>query len=95
MILAISFLLSLLFCCSRAGVVEHGASFAPDYILRASAQNISVACASRYSVVVNGTSPGPQIHLQENQTSWVRVYNDMTDQNFTMVSQFTQARPVG
>lgn len=64
----------------------HDDSFHPDYILRATAQNISVACQSRYSVVINGTSPGPAIYMEESKTTWVRVYNDMLDQNLTVVS---------
>lgn len=83
--LSLAFYLCLLFNCSSADVVNHGDSFIPDYILRATAQNYTIACASRYSVIVNGTLPGPVVTLKENQTSWIRVYNDMTDQNFTMV----------
>jgi hypothetical protein len=64
----------------------HDNSFHPDYILRATAQNISVACQSRYSVVINETSPGPAIYMEEGKTTWVRVYNDMPDQNLTVVS---------
>jgi hypothetical protein len=64
----------------------HDDSFHPDYILRATAQNISVACQSRYSVVINGSSPGPAIYMEEGKTMWVRVYNNMPDQNLTVVS---------
>ena len=35
-----------------------------------------------------GTSPGPELRFQEGQTKWVRVYNDMDDQNLTMVGHF-------
>jgi hypothetical protein len=32
-----------------------------------------------------GTSPGPPIYLKENQTTWIRVYNDFASENLTMV----------
>lgn len=62
----------------------HDGSFQPDYILRATAQNISIDCESRYSVVLNGTSPGPPLYLREGWTTWIRVYNDIKDQNLTI-----------
>lgn len=64
----------------------HDDSFQPDYVLRITAQNYSLACIERYSVLVNGTSPGPELRLREGKVSWIRVYNDMTDNNFTMVN---------
>jgi hypothetical protein len=39
----------------------------------------------RYSVLVNGSSPGPELRLQEDNVSWIRVYNDMEHANVTMV----------
>lgn len=63
----------------------HDSSFAPDYSLHITQQDISMACRSRSSAVVNGTIPGPVVTLQENKTSWVRVYNDMPSANLTMV----------
>ncbi|OQO14183.1 hypothetical protein B0A48_01059 [Cryoendolithus antarcticus] len=36
------------------------------------------------SVVVNGTTPEPAIRIPAGKTSWIRVYNDMPDQNTTM-----------
>lgn len=61
-------------------------SWAPDYVLSATAENITINCLSRYSVVFNGTSPGPPLTLKENHTTWVRVYNNIKDQNLTVVS---------
>ena len=69
----------------------HDDSFYPQYVLRATAQNVLINCESRYSVVINGTSPGPPIYMEEGQTTWVRVYNDMTDMNLTVAS--TSPRP--
>ena len=63
----------------------HDGNFQPDHILRVTAKNISVACEERYSAVINGTSPGPELRLPAGQVSWIRVHNDMTDANLTMV----------
>jgi L-ascorbate oxidase len=70
------------------GIYTHDSTFHPDHVLRVSERNISVACESRYSVVVNGTSPGPPLRLKAGKTSWIRVYNDMSNNNLTMVSQY-------
>lgn len=66
-------------------LVSHDDSFVPDHVLRITARNISLACESRYSLVVNGTSPGPQIRLRPTGASWIRVYNDVDNANLTMV----------
>lgn len=65
----------------------HDDCFTPDYVLEATEEDVRIDCQTRRSVVINGTFPGPPIHLKENQTTWIRVYNRMPDQNFTMVSQ--------
>jgi hypothetical protein len=65
--------------------VPHNASFVPDHVLRLTYENVSVGCQSRASVLINGTLPGPELRLQPGKTSWIRVYNDMTDYNATMV----------
>lgn len=67
-------------------VQAHGPDWEPDYVLEATATNITINCHSRYSVIVNGTSPGPTVYLKEGQTTWVRVWNRISDQNFTLVS---------
>lgn len=67
-------------------LITHDESFAPDYVLNVSLQNAAIGCKYRYSFVVNGTTPGPEVRLKENQTSWIRVYNSIPDQNLTMVS---------
>lgn len=66
-------------------LVTHDETFIPDHVLRVTKQNISVACESRYSVVINGTSPGPTLRLTPGTSAWIRVYNDMADSNLTMV----------
>ena len=54
-------------------------------MLIGTAQNITANCESRYSVVFNGTSPGPVLQLEEGKTTWVRVYNEIPDKNLTVV----------
>ncbi|KAJ9641641.1 Multicopper oxidase aurL2 [Knufia peltigerae] len=56
----------------------------PDYVLVATAKNLAINCQRRYSVVINGTSPGPTLYLKENFTTWIRVYNRIPDQNLTV-----------
>ncbi|KAF2763547.1 L-ascorbate oxidase-like protein [Pseudovirgaria hyperparasitica] len=86
-----SFLLSaVLVLCSIAPFVaaghgaKHGDDFQPDYILRITEDTAPVACQVRKSVLVNGTSPGPEIRLKPGSTTWIRVYNDMESLNTTM-----------
>ncbi|KAL2834368.1 L-ascorbate oxidase [Aspergillus cavernicola] len=62
----------------------HDSRFQPHYILRITQETVSVACKERPSVLVNGTLPGPTIYMRENQTTWVRVYNDLQAENYTM-----------
>jgi L-ascorbate oxidase len=62
----------------------HDGTFTPDQVLRVTAQNISINCESRFSVVINGTSPGPPLYLVEGKPQWIRVYNDIVDQNVTV-----------
>jgi L-ascorbate oxidase len=64
---------------------KHDGSFVPDFYLSVTYENHTVACQHRMSVLVNGTSPGPTIHLTPGKTSWVRVCNDMDMYNTTMV----------
>ena len=67
--------------------VTHNETFVPDAVLRVSTLNVSQSCyPSKATVLVNGTSPGPELRIKEGITYWIRVYNDMTDKNLTMVS---------
>lgn len=66
---------------------EHGPAFVPDAVLSVSRQNIAIGGVSRYSTLVNGSLPGPTLRLKEGEMVWIRVYNDMKDQNTTMVSR--------
>ncbi|KAK3375863.1 multicopper oxidase-domain-containing protein [Lasiosphaeria ovina] len=67
-----------------AGLAVHDDSFTPDHVLRVTQAQVPTGCESRQDIVANGTSPGPAIHLLPGSTSWIRVYNDMGDQNLTM-----------
>lgn len=69
-------------------VRKHDETFMPDFSLRVTVKNISQGCFFRESVVVNGTSPGPTLRIKPNRVSWIRVYNDMADQNLTMVNLY-------
>lgn len=65
---------------------RHDSNWQPEYVLVATAQNITINCESRYSVTFNQTSPGPALRLQEGKTTWVRVWNRIPDNNVTVVS---------
>ncbi|KAG5947886.1 Multicopper oxidase aurL2 [Claviceps monticola] len=62
----------------------HDASFTPDYVLEVAEQDYKINCEVRRSVAVNGSVPGPEIHLQEGRTTWIRVYNRLQGENLTM-----------
>ena len=70
-----------------AKTVVHDANFIPDATLHVTSGNRNQSCVPEKEILlVNGTSPGPELRLTEGNTYWIRVYNDMVDQNFTMVS---------
>lgn len=75
----------LLFLLKPTSGESHNEKFVPGYILRATAQIVSQACITRLSVLLNGTSPGPELRLSPEKTSWIRVYNDIPDQNLAVV----------
>lgn len=65
----------------------HDETFVPDAVLVVTAENITQSCMPSSSVIlVNGTSPGPELRILEGVTYWIRVYNNMKDANLTMVS---------
>jgi hypothetical protein len=64
----------------------HDASFSPNFILRVTEQPFTQSCITKGDVIlINGTSPGPEIRLKEGNIYWVRVFNDMKNNNLTMV----------
>lgn len=76
-------------CILPCGVIAvvHDNSFSPDAILRVTLQNISLGGIQRLTTLVNGSIPGPELRVPENEIAWIRVYNDMKGQNLTMVSR--------
>lgn len=78
------FPLILLHC---VNAVIHDSSFTPDAILRVTSQNVSLGGIQKLTTLVNGSAPGPEVRVLENETVWIRVFNDMKDSNLTMVSQ--------
>jgi L-ascorbate oxidase len=83
------FLVFLTICLSLVSALEahvHDASFIPDAVLRISAETVSVGGIQRHSVLINGSIPGPELRFPEGKVIWIRAYNDMADQNVTMVS---------
>ena len=74
--------------------IVHDASFTPDAVLRVTAQGVSLGGIQRLTTLVNGSVPGPELRVPENETAWIRVFNDMEGYNLTMVSQmFSQMIP--
>ncbi|KAJ6183729.1 Multicopper oxidase [Penicillium mononematosum] len=79
------YILLLPFCFAWAArLVRHDEHFTPDVVLRVTAKEIPIACTTRFTVVINETTPGPLIVLNEGEVTWIRVYNDITGQNLTM-----------
>ncbi|KAI0150495.1 L-ascorbate oxidase [Xylariaceae sp. FL1272] len=75
--------LQLLQFCLASSASVHDASWQPEYVLYATQEELIIDCQKRPSVVFNGTSPGPPLYLKEGQTTWIRVYNQLPDLNFT------------
>lgn len=69
-----------------AGTTVHDDSFKPDAVLHVTAQNIKLGGIQRFTTLVNGSVPGPELRIPEGEVAWIRVYNDMEDANLTMVS---------
>ncbi|OQV23350.1 L-ascorbate oxidase [Hypsibius exemplaris] len=65
-------------------VYIHDSSFHPDRILRVTTQVYPLDCTTRYSVVINGSIPGPELRFREGDKIWIRVYNDIKDENLTI-----------
>lgn len=85
-LLRLSFLLCHCYNIVQARLRVHDDSFVPDAILRVTSENVAQSCLpSKSTVLVNGTSPGPELRLLEGKTTWIRVYNDIQGQNLTMV----------
>ncbi|KAL7916205.1 multicopper oxidase [Trichoderma velutinum] len=62
----------------------HDQTFTPDRVLRVSVREIGIGGIKRYTTLINGSLPGPELHIPEDRVVWIRVYNDMRDANLTM-----------
>ncbi|EHK50822.1 hypothetical protein TRIATDRAFT_83848 [Trichoderma atroviride IMI 206040] len=62
----------------------HDESFIPDAVLTVTQGNIGIGGLERYSTLVNGSVPGPTLYLPEDKIFWIRVYNNMKDENLTI-----------
>lgn len=80
------FIASYFFSSVVALTAVHNHSFIPDHHLRVTIHKVNFGCETRQSIVLNGTFPGPAIRLLPGARTWIRVYNDMPDQNLTMAS---------
>lgn len=66
---------------------HHDGSFSPDAVLRVDRGRVNVGGIRKISALVNGTLPGPTVRIPEDKVVWIRVYNDMSNANLTMVSR--------
>lgn len=83
--LCLSIFAGLLQTCAAGGAVPGDADFEPEYVLFVTEQDVAINCETRRSVVFNGTFPGPALYMKEGETTWIRVYNYISDQNTTAV----------
>lgn len=83
-------LLALVSVAVFAQTHQHAEEFSPDVILRVTRENHTVGnVGNRYLTLVNGSIPGPTLHILEGKVYWIRVYNDMSEANLTMVSSLS------
>ncbi|PBP16992.1 hypothetical protein BUE80_DR012251 [Diplocarpon rosae] len=63
----------------------HDDTFVPDAVIRITEEHRVQSCLpAKPIVLINGTSPGPELTIREGGTYWIRVYNDLAHQNLTM-----------
>ncbi|KAE9370969.1 multicopper oxidase [Stipitochalara longipes BDJ] len=68
-----------------AATVVHDKSFIPDAVLNITSGLEKQSCVPLKEILlVNGTSPGPELRFTEGKTVWIRVYNNIADQNLTI-----------
>ncbi|KAH8654950.1 Cupredoxin [Tricladium varicosporioides] len=68
-----------------ANTVVHDKNFSPDAILHVTSGEKKQSCVpTKEILLINGVSPGPKLRFTEGDTVWIRVYNDIHDQNLTM-----------
>ncbi|PBP16053.1 hypothetical protein BUE80_DR013151 [Diplocarpon rosae] len=70
----------------------HDETFVPDAVIRITEEDRVQSCLpSKPIVLINGTSPGPELTIREGGTYWIRVYNDLAHQNLTMLRDENRA----
>lgn len=67
---------------------NHDDSFIPDAVLNVTRQNITIGGITKFATLVNGSIPGPALQIPENVVFWIRVYNNIEDDNLTMVRYY-------
>ena len=73
--------------------IRHDSFFSPDFVLRVTREPFTQSCITKPDVIlINGTTPGPEIRLTGGNIYWIRVFNDMDNQNLTMVCGFPVCR---
>ncbi|KAL7917227.1 Cupredoxin [Trichoderma austrokoningii] len=77
-------IMSLAACVVSLQAHVHDESFVPDAVLTITQENIGLGGIERYSTQVNGSVPGPTLYLPEDKVFWIRVYNNMKDENLTI-----------
>jgi hypothetical protein len=84
----VSFVLPAAKVVNSAEPVRHDSSFSPDFVLRVTEEPLTQSCIAKPDVIlINGTFPGPEIRLTEGNIYWIRVFNDMDNQNLTTVTE--------
>ena len=74
------------FMATASNLIVHDESFVPDAILRVTSGVRKQSCVPEKEILlVNGTSPGPELRFTEGRTVWIRVYNDVHGKNLTIV----------
>ncbi|MBW0519143.1 hypothetical protein O181_058858 [Austropuccinia psidii MF-1] len=58
--------------------------WSPDTVLIVSQKSLSADCNLRPSIVINQSSPGPELRFNENQRLWIRVINQLDNQPLTI-----------
>ncbi|KAG0147835.1 hypothetical protein CROQUDRAFT_132283 [Cronartium quercuum f. sp. fusiforme G11] len=69
---------------NKVAYVNSAPSWQPTTSLRVSQKVLAADCTRRNSIVINGTSPGPELRFREGERIWIRVFNDLEKENTTI-----------
>lgn len=71
---------------AHANTVIHDDSFIPDITFSVTQEERKQSCVSPKKILlVNGTSPGPELRFTKGKTVCIRVYNNVSNQNLPIV----------